>query len=94
MRVSAAIRAFSPVWLLEPFPVRTQAARQDWKRKSATNCGYCVPCLSRRASLHAAKLDFGKQYGIDVCSDELTINSDRTSADDLRAVTNGLSTLQ
>jgi 7-cyano-7-deazaguanine synthase in queuosine biosynthesis len=64
--------------------------RQDWKRKSATNCGYCVPCLSRRASLHAAELDFGKQYGIDVCSDELTINSDRSSADDLRAVTNGL----
>jgi 7-cyano-7-deazaguanine synthase in queuosine biosynthesis len=64
--------------------------RQDWKRKSATNCGYCVPCLFRRASLHATKLDSGKQYGIDVCSDELTVNSDRASADDLRAVTNGL----
>jgi 7-cyano-7-deazaguanine synthase in queuosine biosynthesis len=64
--------------------------RQDWKRKGATNCGYCVPCLFRRASLHATKLDSGKQYGIDVCSDELTINSDRTSADDLRAVANGL----
>jgi len=64
--------------------------RQDWKRKSATNCGYCLPCLFRRASLHATKLDSGKQYGIDVCSDELTVNSDRASADDLRAVTNGL----
>jgi hypothetical protein len=46
--------------------------------------------LFRRASLHATKLDSGKQYGIDVCSDELTVNSDRASADDLRAVTNGL----
>ncbi len=64
--------------------------RQDWKRKSATNCGYCVPCLIRRAALHAKKLDSGKQYGIDVCSDELTAESERTSADDLRAVTNGL----
>ncbi len=64
--------------------------RQDWKRKSATNCGYCVPCLFRRASLHASKLDSGKQYGIDVCKDELTVNSDRDSADDLRAVTSGL----
>src|SRR5437899_6888873 len=25
--------------------------RQDWKRKSASNCGYCVPCLVRRAAL-------------------------------------------
>jgi hypothetical protein len=64
--------------------------RQDWKRKSATNCGYCVPCLFRRASLHASKLDSGKQYGVDVCEDELTVNSDRDSADDLRAVTSGL----
>jgi 7-cyano-7-deazaguanine synthase in queuosine biosynthesis len=64
--------------------------RQDWKRKSATNCGYCVPCLIRRAALHVTKLDSGKQYGIDVCSDELTVDSERASADDLRAVTIGL----
>jgi 7-cyano-7-deazaguanine synthase in queuosine biosynthesis len=64
--------------------------RQDWKRKSATNCGYCVPCLFRRASLHVKKLDSGKEYGIDVCADEIKTDSDRISADDLRAVTIGL----
>jgi 7-cyano-7-deazaguanine synthase in queuosine biosynthesis len=64
--------------------------RQDWKRKSAKNCGYCVPCLFRRGSLHAAQLDSGKDYGIDVCSDELTVESGDISADDLRAVTSGL----
>jgi 7-cyano-7-deazaguanine synthase in queuosine biosynthesis len=64
--------------------------RQDWKRRSATNCGYCVPCLFRRASLQAAKLDAGKEYGFDVCTDELTVNSDKTSADDLRALASGL----
>jgi hypothetical protein len=64
--------------------------RQEWKRKKATNCGYYIPCLFRRASLHAAKLDSGKDYGIDVCSDELTVDSDRTSADDLRALTSAL----
>ena len=64
--------------------------RQDWKRKNAANCGYCVPCLFRRASLHAAKLDFGEEYGIDVCSDELTIESDASSADDLRAAASAL----
>jgi 7-cyano-7-deazaguanine synthase in queuosine biosynthesis len=64
--------------------------RQDWRRKSATNCGYCVPCLFRRASLHASGLDSGKDYGIDVCADELTVDSDGSSADDLRAVISGL----
>jgi 7-cyano-7-deazaguanine synthase in queuosine biosynthesis len=64
--------------------------RQEWTRKNATNCGYCVPCLFRRASLHAAHLDSGKEYGIDVCSDELTVSSHLTSADDIRALTSGL----
>lgn len=64
--------------------------KQDWRRKSAKNCGYCVPCLFRRASLHAAGLDSGKDYGIDVCADELKVNSERVSADDLRAVISGL----
>jgi hypothetical protein len=64
--------------------------RQNWKRKSAPNCGYCFPCLCRRASVHAAGLDSGKDYGIDVCSNELTVDSSATSADDLRAVTSGL----
>jgi 7-cyano-7-deazaguanine synthase in queuosine biosynthesis len=64
--------------------------RQDWARKKATNCGYCVPCLFRRASLHAANLDSGDDYGIDVCADELTVESEGISADDLRAVASGL----
>jgi hypothetical protein len=64
--------------------------RQGWKRKKAANCGYCIPCLFRRAALHAAKLDSGKDYGVDVCTNELTVNSDRTSADDLRALSSGL----
>lgn len=64
--------------------------RQNWARKKATNCGYCVPCLFRRAALHAANLDSGKDYGIDVCADELMVDSEGISADDLRAVTSGL----
>ena len=64
--------------------------RQNWKRKSAPNCGYCFPCLCRRASVHAAGLDSGEDYGIDVCSNELTVDSSAMSADDLRAVTSGL----
>lgn len=64
--------------------------RQGWERKSSANCGYCIPCLFRRASTHAAGLDRGEEYGIDVCADELTVESDGMSADDLRALVSGL----
>lgn len=59
-------------------------------KKQATNCGYCIPCLFRRAALYTAKLDSGKDYGIDVCKNELTVESDHESANDLRALTSGL----
>ena len=43
------------------------ARRQFWERKSdRENCGYCVPCLYRRAALNASGLDRGADYGIDV----------------------------
>lgn len=48
-----------------------------------------MPCLLRRTSLHAAGLDTGTDYGIDVCQDEL--DSGRTSGDDLRALLDALS---
>ncbi|HEV7674065.1 MAG TPA: Qat anti-phage system QueC-like protein QatC [Candidatus Angelobacter sp.] len=60
--------------------------RQDWKRKDAKNCGYCVPCLIRRAALHKAGWDDGDEYGIDVCKGELTPDARLRSAEDLRAV--------
>lgn len=60
--------------------------RQGWVRRSATHCGYCVPCIYRRAALHRIGLDRGDMYGIDVCAGELSIHED--TAADLRAVLN------
>ncbi len=60
--------------------------RQYWIRRGANNCGYCVPCLFRRAAMHQAGLDNGLQYGFDVCESEMTVNHDGESADDLRAM--------
>lgn len=68
--------------------------RQHWTRKGANNCGYCVPCLFRRASLHIAGWDDGLDYGIDVCSGELEANSDLSSADDVRALAAFLRTIR
>jgi len=60
--------------------------RQNWVRKEARNCGYCVPCLFRRAALHKVDMDEGNQYGIDVCRGELALEEAGESGDDLRAV--------
>ena len=64
--------------------------RQNWVRKSADNCGYCVPCMFRRAAMHRAGLDHGEQYGIDVLAGELAITDAFESADDLRAMSDFL----
>ena len=58
--------------------------RQGWYRRDVTHCGYCVPCLIRRASLHQIGLDQGSDYGFDVWAGELGLAED--IAVDLRAV--------
>jgi 7-cyano-7-deazaguanine synthase in queuosine biosynthesis len=66
--------------------------RQHWIRKGSDNCGYCMPCLFRRAALHSAGLDRGRSYGIDVCDGELPLDDRGESSDDLRAVVDFLHT--
>ncbi len=58
--------------------------RQGWYRRRVNHCGYCVPCLFRRAALHQVGLDDGNDYGIDVWAGELQPNEGIAS--DLRAV--------
>lgn len=60
--------------------------RQNWIRKNSNNCGYCMPCLFRRAALHVAGLDLGGSYGIDVCEGEQPLDDEGQSGADLRAV--------
>lgn len=58
--------------------------RAIWRRRSAINCGYCVPCLIRRAAFHRIGQDDGTEYGLDVCAGELDL--DANVAADLRAI--------
>lgn len=57
-----------------------------WRRRTVNGCGRCVPCMFRRASLHAGNLDT-EEYGLDVCnSAEVPITNPGAVANDLRAV--------
>jgi hypothetical protein len=60
--------------------------RRHWKRRKSGNCGYCIPCIFRRAALHKFSIDDGQQYGLDFCSGEIEPSDDNESSDDLRAV--------
>ena len=66
--------------------------KQHWIRRTSDvkNCGYCVPCLIRRASLYKSDLDAPARYGIDVCAGEINYYDKTSSANDFRAVINVL----
>jgi 7-cyano-7-deazaguanine synthase in queuosine biosynthesis len=40
-----------------------------FEKKDRGNCGYCYPCIVRRAALHKAALDDPRDYGWDVCKE-------------------------
>lgn len=69
---------------LETVSCAHASRRKRWIRRHARNCGYCVPCLIRRAALHHVGWDNGEHYGIDVCTSELSLGEDVAS--DVRAV--------
>lgn len=56
-----------------------------WQGEPAGACGYCYPCLMRRAALHALRWDRGEDYRRDVLTDP-GILSHRVRGGDLRAL--------
>jgi 7-cyano-7-deazaguanine synthase in queuosine biosynthesis len=61
-----------------------EAAR--WRRRRQGNCGYCYPCLIRRAAMHAAGWDHGEGYAWDVLNDATVLEGNRRIGADLRAI--------
>ncbi len=55
-----------------------------WTRRDATSCGRCMPCIYRRAAMHAAGWD-DENYGDDVCAGEVDIAAEGEKPNDLRA---------
>ena len=56
-----------------------------WQGGAAGACGYCYPCLMRRAALHTLGWDRGEDYRRDVLSDPETL-AHRVRGRDLRAL--------
>jgi 7-cyano-7-deazaguanine synthase in queuosine biosynthesis len=56
-----------------------------WQGGAAGSCGYCYPCLMRRAALHAAGWDRGEDYHRDVFAEPEAL-AHRVRGRDLRAV--------
>lgn len=60
--------------------------RHHWVRRDASHCGHCMPCLYRRAALHAAGLSQDR-YGLDLCAGEIDLDDGRkVHANDARAL--------
>jgi hypothetical protein len=62
-----------------------------WQRRPASACGYCYPCLVRRAALHRLGWDDGGQYRLDVLAAPETLGH-RSQGRDLRALLIALKT--
>jgi len=57
-------------------------------QRSQGNCGYCFPCLIRRAALHHVGLDAPSDYAYDALNEEPAMQGDRGA--DLRALIRSL----
>ena len=62
-----------------------------WQRRPAGSCGYCYPCLMRRAALHRLGWDDGGDYLLDVLAARENLTH-RTRGRDLRALLLALKT--
>jgi 7-cyano-7-deazaguanine synthase in queuosine biosynthesis len=74
--------------LKELFKLSVSCARpvvSRWQRGPAGSCGYCYPCLMRRAALHGLGWDRGEDYLREVLTDP-DILAHRVRGGDLRAL--------
>ena len=84
----------NPDLLKKLFPQTVSCSRpvvSRWQRRPAGSCGYCYPCLMRRAALHRLGWDDGEDYLLDVLAAPETLRH-RTRGRDLRALLLALKT--
>ncbi len=81
------LRVLDAAGFREGLPATVSCSHPDVGRYKGTSpgqhCGYCVPCIIRRASLHAVGLDDPSQYLVDVRTNPPPLSSDTSR--DIRA---------
>ncbi|MGQ9689662.1 MAG: Qat anti-phage system QueC-like protein QatC [Desulfobaccales bacterium] len=89
-----AARCANPRLLKELAPLSVSCARPmagRWRQEPGGACGYCYPCLVRRAALHRLGWDRGEDYRVDVLAAPELVRH-RVKGRNLRAVCLGLKT--
>ena len=61
-----------------------------WRKRPLGNCGYCYPCLIRRASMHRIGWDSPLGYAWDAMSETALLDGNSQSGADLRALIHSL----
>jgi hypothetical protein len=61
-----------------------------WRDRPQGNCGYCVPCLVRRAALAPIGLDRADDYAWDALTDPHLLDQTERTGADLRAIVHGV----
>ncbi|MEW6387752.1 MAG: Qat anti-phage system QueC-like protein QatC, partial [Thermodesulfobacteriota bacterium] len=87
-------RCRNPGLLKKLYSLTSSCARPEvgrWQRQAAGACGYCYPCLIRRAALHRLGWDEGNDYRRDVLSAPEILRQ-RVQGSDLRALLLGWQT--
>ena len=87
-------RCHNPDLLQRLFPRTISCSRpvvSRWQGRPAGACGYCYPCLLRRAALHTLGWDRGDDYLLDVLAGPETLRH-RVRGRDLRALLLALKT--
>ncbi len=79
-RNPALLRALLPYSISCAHPVASR-----WKKDRQGNCGYCFPCLLRRAAAHCVGWDNGQEYLFDVLQQPEVLAS-RARGADLRSL--------
>jgi 7-cyano-7-deazaguanine synthase in queuosine biosynthesis len=89
-----AARCGNPSLLEKLAPLSVSCARPvagRWQKEPGGACGYCYPCLVRRAALHRLGWDRGRDYRVDVLADPDVVRH-RVKGRNLRAVCLALKT--
>ncbi len=88
------LAASSDAELLKELAPRTvscshpEAAR--WRKRGQGNCGYCYPCLIRRAAMNRIGMDRAQDYSWDALTDTELLRRDIKSGRSLRALAQSL----